>query len=154
MSVSTPEQLAKAIKARSSILVLTGSLCDEMELGQKKLSDYAADLALKLDAPIAAGANTVNALRSKGARATKKVAIEMVEMLRYDEWRDKVIPNRPELLVFVGFPREIAMALASAAKGTETISLGTAEIAEATYSLPDQSQAELEQALSSILKAL
>lgn len=154
MSASTLEQLARAMKARSNILVLTGSLCDEMELGQKKLSDYAADLALKLNAPIAAGANTVNALRGKGARVTKKVAIEIVEMLRYDEWRDKVIPDRPDLLVFIGFPREIARALASASQATETIFLGTAEIAEGTYSMPDQSQVELEKALSILLKTL
>lgn len=154
MSASTPEQLAKAMKDGRNILVMTGSLCDEMEFGQKKLSDYAAELALKLDAPIAAGANTVNALRTKGARVTKKVAIEIVEMLRYDEWRDKVLSNRPDLLVFIGFTRSVAQALAASASSTQTVNLGTAEIAEATYSLPDQSQAEFERALKSILKAL
>lgn len=154
MSVSTPAQLARAMKGKKGILILTGSLCDQMELGEKKLSDYAADLALKLDAPIAASANTVNALRAKGTRVEKKLAIEIVEMLRYDGWRDPIMRNRPEVLIFIGYPRGIASGLVSATEGAETIVLGTTAIAESTYSSPDQSQSDFEQSLKSLLKAL
>ncbi|MBI2958259.1 MAG: hypothetical protein HYY32_05385 [Chloroflexi bacterium] len=154
MSVSTPEQLARVMKARKNVLVLAGSLCDEMELEGKKLGEYAADISVKLGAPVAATANSIAALRANGAKASKKLAIQLVEMLRYEGWRDPIMPERPELLLFIGYPKDVMKALASASTAVETVALCTSAIEEATHSLPAGSQRQFADELEAILKGL
>jgi len=139
MSTVTPDQLASYIGGKSNVLVLAGYLCDEMEFEGKKLSDYVAELAAKLNAPVAATGNSVTALRQKGVKAQKKFAVPLVEMLRYDQWRDPIMANRPEVLLLIGYPPSIARGLVSAAQGVASVVLSTAAIEEATYSFPDAS---------------
>ncbi|MEW6033999.1 MAG: hypothetical protein AB1603_03995 [Chloroflexota bacterium] len=154
MSITTPAQLAKYIKGKKNVLVLAGYLCDEVEFNGKKLSDYAAEVALRLDVPVAATGNSVVALKQKGARAAKKVALGLVEMLRYKEWRDPVTASRPDLLVLIGYPREVARALVTAARGVETVVLGTSVVEEATYSLGDASLSQYQRNLEGLVKRL
>lgn len=154
MSVVTPAQLAKYMKARSNVIVMAGYQCDEMELDGRKLSDYAAEVALKLNAPVAATGNAVVALKAKGAKAIKKVAVELVEMLRYAEWRDPIMSHRPEAVVFIGYPKGIATSLVVAARDVDTMVLGADDVSEATYSLGDASLKKYQQNLDRLLKAL
>lgn len=154
MSVSTPARLAKYLKGKKNVLVMAGYHCDEVEFDDKKLSDYAADLANRLEAPIAAGGNSVVALKAKGAKATKKLALAVVEMFRYPSWRDPIMKERPDVLVFIGYPREMARGLVSAAKGVDTVVLGMAAVDEATLSLPDSSLKQYQRNLEGLVKAL
>lgn len=154
MSVATPARLARYIRGKKNVLVFAGYLCDEMELDGRKLSDYVAEISVKLGAPVAATGNTAVALKERGARAANKVALEVVEMLRYKEWRDPIMPQRPDLLVFVGYPGAIARALVTAAQGVETVVLGTAGVEEASQCLGEVSLAQYRRSLERLAKAL
>lgn len=154
MNPSTPAEVARAMKGTRNLLVLAGSLCDEMELDGRKLLDYAADIALKLDAPVAATANTVVALKARGVRTAKKAAVQMVEMLRHEGWRDPVAAQRPEMLVLIGYPGEVARALVVATQGAQIVALGTSAVEQATYSLGNASQKRFQVELEEIIKGL
>lgn len=153
MSLKEPAALADYLK-KKKVLVLTGFLCEEVELQGKKLGDYAADIARRLGAPVAAGATTAVAMRQRGLPGTKKMfAAEVVNYLRYP-WQDSVAPAKPELLVLVGYDRQSCGSLASAATDTETVSLGNAYVPEATFSFPDCSWHRWHQLLEELVRAL
>ncbi|MBI2857458.1 MAG: hypothetical protein HYX90_00150 [Chloroflexi bacterium] len=154
MKLSTPQQLAQVMRQKKSVLLFAGPYCDEMELGGSLLSDYASNISLRLDAPIAASANTVNRLRQKKAKVAKKSAIELVEMLRYPDWRDPITAPRPDLCVFIGFSNVVAAALAHASRGTDTVVLGMSPSPDATYGFAESSQSGLQSNLDALLAAL
>ena len=54
MSIMQPQELATYLKSKKNILLLTGALCDEVDFDGKTLMDYAAELAKKLNLPVAA----------------------------------------------------------------------------------------------------
>ena len=152
-SVMKPEELAKTMKAKSHVLIMTGALCDEVEFCGKKLLDYAAEIAGKVGAPVAATANTIMGLKERDVPRVKKMwAAEVVNYMRYP-WQDSVIDDKPDLLVLVGYNTTVAQSLVSAVVDAETMVLGNAVLEEATYSLPDASslqqwQNNLEQLLN------
>jgi CO dehydrogenase/acetyl-CoA synthase epsilon subunit len=154
MNTASPTQVADYLKGRRDVLMLAGYQCDELAWEDRRLSDYAAEVALKLGAPVAATGNSVVALKQRGAQARKRVAMEIVEMLRHEKWRDPIIEEKPGLLVLVGYPRGIAQALVSAAKGVETVVLGNAAIDGATYCLLEGSLKEYRHNLDLLLEAL
>ena len=154
MNTATSAQIAEYMRGKENVLILAGYQCDEMELGGRKLGDYAAELAVKLDAPVAATGNSVVALRDKGARARKQVALEVLELLRYEKWRGPIADKRPDLLVFIGYPRGMAQGLVSAARDVETVVLGTAAIEGATRCLPDASLKNYQKSLDQLIQSL
>jgi len=147
-------ELANALKSRKNVLLLTGYLCDEMELNGRRLVDYAADIALKLNLSVAATGNTVVALKERGVRAGKKVLAEMVNLTRFPHWGDPVITERPEVMVFIGYPPGVLKPLLPAVKGAETIVLGNVCLKEATFSLPDASLSQYRLNLESLIGEL
>jgi len=153
MSLITPTELAQYMQ-KKKVLLLTGSLCDKVELDGKKLLDYAAEVALKLKAPVAATANTASGLKAKGVDAKKKIAAEMVDYMRYEEWREPIMPQKPEVLLFIGYPTVVAKGLVSATKGVATVVLSNSYIEEATFSFPDSSLQGYQQNLEALLQNL
>ena len=155
MSTMQPQELATYLKSKRNILLLTGALCDEVDFDGKTLMDYAADLAKKLNLPVAATANTPKGLKERGVESVaKKIAIEIVDYMRWPEWREPIMEERPEVLAFIGYNTTVGRGLISAVKGAETVSLGNVHIEEATYSLPDASLAQYQQNLEQLLQAL
>ena len=154
MSATEPSQIANYLRSKKNVLILTGSLCDDLDLNGKQLFDYAIEVADKIGAPIAATGNTVNALREKGARAVKKMwASEVINYLRYP-WQDSVIENKPEALVFIGYSPVVAQSLVSMMKDTDSVVLGNTYMAGATYSLPDASLRQWQENLEQLIQAL
>ena len=147
-------EMVNSLKKRKNVLLLTGYLCDEMELGSRKLSDFAADIALKLDLPVAATANTVVPLKEKGVRATKKTLAEMVNLTRFPHWGDPIMAQRPEMMVFIGYPPRILRAVLPVVKDMETVVLGNVSLKEATFSLPDASLLQYRKNLASLIGEL
>jgi len=157
MIVNSPEELARnlrELKEKKRVLLATGALCDEIELDGKKLLDYAAELALKLDVPVAATGNTVRGLRERGVEKTKKIFVaELLEFLR-SKWLEPLMPERPEVLILVGYTPEITRRLLTGLKDVETAVLGPAAIPEASYSLPDMSLKQWAENLERLVKSL
>ncbi|MFC1944998.1 hypothetical protein ACFLX5_05955 [Chloroflexota bacterium] len=155
MSVMQPKELATYLKGKKKLLLLTGALCDELDFDGKTLMDYAADIAKKLGLPVAATANTPKGLKERGVEtAAKKVAIEIVDFMRWPEWREPIMAERPEALVFIGYNAVVGRGLVSAVQGAETVYLGNVYLEEATYSLPDSSLAQYQQNLEQIVQLL
>ncbi|OIP92260.1 MAG: hypothetical protein AUK24_01790 [Syntrophaceae bacterium CG2_30_49_12] len=152
MSVFT--ELVGNIKKRKNVLLLTGYLCDEMELGGRKLSDFAAQIALKLDLPVAATGSSAVPLKEKGVRATRKALAEMVNLTRFPYWGDPITAQRPEMMVFIGYPARMLKSVLPAVKGMETVVLGNMSMKDATFSLPDASLREYQKNLESLIGSL
>lgn len=154
MNASQPSQIAEYLKSKRNVLILTGSLCDDIDFNGKKLLDYAAEVAGKIGAPIAATGNTINGLRERNAKAVKKMwAIEVINYLQYP-WQDSVIENKPEALVFIGYSPAVAQRLVSMTKDTDSVVLGNTYIAGATCSLPDASLRQWQQNLEQLIQAI
>lgn len=156
MSIKQPQELASYIKSKKNVLLLTGSLCDEVEFDGKKLLDYAAEIAKKIKTPVAATGNTVVGLKARGVEsAKKKFAGEIVNAMRHP-WLDPIMGEKPELLVFIGYNPAVAASLASTVKDGETVVLGNTYVEQASYSLPDASAswAQWRQNLEQLIQAL
>lgn len=147
-------ELTSNIKKKKNVLLLTGYLCDEMELGGRKLSDFAAQIALKLDLPVAATGSSAIPLKEKGVRATRKALAEMVNLTRFPYWGDPITTQRPEMMVFIGYPARLLKAVLPAVKGMETVVLGNMSMKDATFSLPDASLIQYQKNLESLIAEL
>lgn len=153
MSTSKPPQIAKYLKAKKNVLVLTGSLCDEVDFNGRKLLDYAAEVAQKIGAPIAATGNTIRGLSEKGAKAKKMWAMEVINYLRYP-WQDSVTERKPEALVFIGYSPAVVQSLVSMMPDTDSVVLGNTYVAGATYSFPDASLRQWQKNLEQLIQAI
>ncbi len=154
MSVKDPSWIAQYLGSGKRVLIMAGALCDELELEDKSLLDYVADVAKKTKAPVAATGNTVNGLRERGIETNKAWAAEVVNFMRYD-WQHPIMDSRPEVLVLMGYSRTLAGNLVSAVERAETVVLGNTYVPEATYSLPDtDSYKEWQKELTDLVQAL
>lgn len=154
MSVKDPSWLAQYLSSGKKVLLLAGALCDQIELEDKSLLDYVAEIHKKTKAPVAATGNTVNGLRERGVDTNKAWAAEMVNFMRYD-WQNPIIDGKPEVMVFIGYSPTLATNLVSAVQDAETVVLGNTYIEEATYSLPDTTSfKEWQKELTELVQAL
>jgi CO dehydrogenase/acetyl-CoA synthase epsilon subunit len=154
MTVKDPSWLAKHLSSGKKVVIMAGALCDQVELEDKSLLDYAADIAKKTDAPVAATGNTVNGLRARGIDTRKAWAAEMVNFMRYD-WQHPISNGKPEVLILIGYSPIMAASLASAVQDAETVALGSTYVEEATYSLPNvTSFKEWQKELGDLVQAL
>ena len=137
--------LTKYFKGKR-VVIVAGELCNEIEFDGKGLLDYTVEISNKLGAPIAAAGNTAIPLREKGAKSvTKMWAIELTNFVRWpwdkEKEHPKIMDEKPEVLVFIGYSAPIAQSLASTVKKEDcaTIALGSKYIEGASYSFPDSS---------------
>lgn len=156
MSVRKPAQMARILKRNPKrTLVLAGALCDEVDFGGRKLLDYAAEIAQKLELPVAATGNTVLGFKAKGVASFKKAwAGEMVDLLR-GPCLEPLTKEKPELVVLIGYSPAVAGGLATAITEAETVSLGSSYVSEATYSLAESASfVEWQARLSELVEAI
>lgn len=153
MMVKDTARLARYLK-RKKALLLTGALCDEVAFDGTRLLDVAADIAKKLGVPVAATGNTPLGLKERGVGRVKKMWLaEVLNYLRYP-WQDSVSPQKPDLLIFIGYSPEVARRFVTAVTDADTVVLGNTYIEEATYSLPDANFAAWLDSLSRLAEAL
>ncbi|RLG38475.1 MAG: hypothetical protein DRN91_02585 [Candidatus Alkanophagales archaeon] len=153
MAAKEPLEIANFLKEKKrKVLVMSGQLCEKLELDGKPLLDYAVELANKLDAAVAATGNTVNAVRGK-VKATKKMwAAEIPIYLKYN-WKEPF--ERPEVLVLIGYTPDAARALVTTMSGVvETVVLDSVEVPEATASLNTMTIDKWKESLEEIIKNL
>ena len=153
MSVNTPKELAGYLKSKKNVLLLAGDLCTKIELDGKNLLDHAAEIARAMGAPVAATGNTPLGFKDKDVKYKKMYAAEVVNYLRRP-WEDDIIDQKPDVLVFIGYNKEVARRLISAVMDADTVNLSEQYVAEATYSLPDASLSEWQKSLQELAQAL
>ena len=158
MSEMQPSEIAGYLKDKRNVLLLTGALCDELDFDGKPLLDYAAEIAKKMNLPVAATGATIKGLRQRGIEnAAKKYAAEIADFVRSSEWRDPIMPVKPEVLVFIGYHPVAARGFISmVGDNAETVSINNVYVKEATYSLPDNSASfmEYQQSLEQLVQAI
>ena len=94
MSIKDAAWLGQYLSSGKRVLIMAGALCDQLELEDKSLLDYVADMSKKMKAPVAATGNTVNGLRERGIDTNKAWAAEMVNFMRWD-WQNPIrVPVR------------------------------------------------------------
>jgi acetyl-CoA decarbonylase/synthase complex subunit epsilon len=152
MSVKEPSWIAEYLSGKK-VLLLAGALCDQIDFGDKKLLDYAAEIAKALDVPVAATGNTVIGFRERGIDTRKAWAAEIINYMQFDEWLDPVMDGKPEILVFMGYSPMHTQKLICAVKNVETVTLGNMYIKEATYSFPDASLSKWQKGLAELIQA-
>ena len=141
--IAKGKELANYLKGKRTVIV-AGQLCNEIELGGKKLIDYVVEISNKLNAPVAAAGNTAIPLREKGVRSvTKMWAIELMNFMRWpwekEKEHPKIMDEKPQCLVFIGYAAPVAQSLVSTIKAgdCDTVVLGSKYIEAATFSFPD-----------------
>ncbi len=148
-----PEEIAKYLKEKKKVLIMSGWLCDRVELDGKKLIEYVVELANKLDAPVAATGNTVNTVRERINTKTKKMwAAEIPMYLRYD-WNEPF--ERPDVIVLIGYTPDVVRSIVTAMDGeVETVVLESKEVKEATISLPNMTVKEWKRSLEKLINSI
>lgn len=151
----TPNEAAKFLKEEKKKLLVAGSICNNLEVGGKKLLDYVVEIAKLTDTPIAATGNTMFQLKDNTEiKAKKMMAADLVNFLRVEKWEEPITPERPELLVFFGYYPDIARMLISTIKNGKTMILDNRYMEGATYSAPDLSFDEWAEFLNKLIDNL
>ncbi|MDP6102693.1 MAG: carbon monoxide dehydrogenase beta subunit family protein [Dehalococcoidia bacterium] len=140
MNVMKAKDLGKFVKGKKNPLLVTGSLCDELPL-DKSLLDYAVQIYKKLkERPVAATANTVVGLKERGLTIykTKKMWIgEIAQFTQPGQWKDPMIKERPDVLIFLGYTPTSLNWICSMVADMDTVALSYQPVEEATGSLGD-----------------
>jgi len=145
-------EIAKYLKNRKGALVMVGGEANQLSVNGKSLLDYADSLAQKLDARIAATANTAQELKkSSQAEVFSVFAAEVMNGLKYEESSGKKLPG---CIVLLGYNSRVGRSLISTVERIDTIFLGSAYVEAATLSLPDASLSEWGRSLTKILGEL
>ncbi|MDY7036476.1 MAG: hypothetical protein SV375_10010 [Thermodesulfobacteriota bacterium] len=145
-------EIAKYLKDRKGALVMVGREANQLSVNGKSFLDYADSLAQKLDARIAATANTARELKkSSQADVFSVFAAEVMNGFKYEETMGKKLPT---CIVLLGYNPRVGRSLISTVEGIDTLFLGSAYVEEATLSLPDASLSEWGQSLTQILEEL
>lgn len=138
-------KLAEYLKGKR-VVIVAGELCNQIEFDGKKLLDYTVEISNKLGAPVAAAGNTPLPLREKGAKSVSKMwAIELMNLMRWpwekEKEHPKIMDEKPEVLLLIGYSAPIAQSLVSTAKREDcaTVVLGSKYVEGASYSFPDSS---------------
>ena len=153
--ILAPDETAKLIKEEKRRLLVAGSICNDLEVGGKKLLDYVVDIAKLTDTPIVATGSTMFHLKdNKEIKAKKMMAADLVNFLRAEKWEEPITSERPELLVFLGYYPDIVKMLSSTIQNGKTMVLDNRCMNEPTYSAPDMSFNEWAQYLDNVIDHL
>lgn len=153
--VLTPDETVRLLKEEKKCLLMAGSICNNLEVGGRKLLDYVVDIAKLTDTPIAATGSTMFQLKdNKEIKAKKMMAADVVNFLRADKWEEPLTPEKPELLVFFGYYPDVAKMLISTIMGQKTMALDNRYMDGATYSAPDLSISKWAEFLDTVVDKL
>ncbi len=134
MTKFNAQETAAYIKDHKQPVLVAGDGCDNIELGGKKLIEYAALIAEKLNCPVAATGNTILYLRKKGGLKAKKMWL--AELFRYldDDWPGSLVDERPDLLVMIGYHPNRINGMVKSARNIHTVFLGPGNATSAEIS--------------------
>ena len=148
-------KLVGYLRGKKEKLMMCGEFCNRIELDDKRLIDFAAAIAVKTGAHVAATGNTVVELKRRGVATRKMWAAEVIFYLQYNRWREGLgLPARPDVVILLGYNIDMLRAIVGALKGMETVVLDNIVVEEATFSLPELSIREWKDALEGIIHGL
>ncbi len=142
------------IKKHKNPVLVTGDGCDNISLNGKKLVEYAAEIAKKLDCPVAATGNTVLYLKKNDELNIKKMWL--AELFRYldEDWVDNLSESRPDLLILIGYHPRIVDGMVSNARRIHTVFLGPGKLSSANRSTDEVPLKDWKSNLENFINAL
>ena len=145
----------RTIREHRSPLLVAGEDCRRIVLQDRPLLDYAVDFAAKLGCPMAATGTLLPAVRERNA-GLKAKKMWLAEIFRYleDDWAEPLLPERPDLLILIGYRPALLQGLAVGTRGVHLIHLGPGRLPAAHLSVEETSLEEWKRHLDDLLKAL
>lgn len=142
------------IKKHKNPVIVAGDGCDNIELGGKKLVEYAGQIAEKLGCAVAATGNTVLSLKKNDKLKIKKMWL--AELFRYldEKWEDSLVENRPDLLILIGYHPRIVEGMVSNARRIHTVFLGPGKLNSANRSTDEVPLKDWKTSLDNLVNAL
>jgi len=148
-------QWARRLRDHDRPLIVAGDGCDQIELDGKPLSEYARELAKRLDCPVAATGNTVVALQEED-KGVKLKKMWLAELFRYleEKWEDPIMEDRPDLLLLLGYQPHRLSGMVAGIRDIGVVHLGPGELPEADLTMGAIPLREWKQNLDALLKEL
>ncbi len=146
---------ATFLRGHQNPLVCAGQGCLEIELGGKRLLEYAREVASRLKCPIAATGNVQAVLGSAGQEVRSK-KMWLAELFCYLQgtWQEPLLAKRPDLVVLAGYPPWMIRGLVERVKAVSFVHLGPGRLENADRSVGEAPLGEWKQALERLVEAL
>lgn len=157
--ITKPEVVAALVKKSKRSIFVVGHEAAEVELGKLKLIDYMIKLAETTKAPVVATAHTIGEFLRRGFKlATEMPAVDIANRLRDPDWKGLDGGGQYDLVLFAGIQYYLEWNLLSGLKHfaphLKTISLDRFYQPHASWSFPNISPKELQEALKLIATTL
>lgn len=150
------EQMAILLKRKKKVMMITGALSEKIRFPDgNSLLDYALKVSNTLGASLSATGNTLRPLKEKDANinGAKQWFIEIINQVS-SPFPGPFLGNKPDLMLFIGYPAGVLNNFLPTVEGIETAYLGIRHIPSATASPPDMSLKDLQNYLEELLQAL
>lgn len=135
-------------------LILAGDVCNHIMLDSKRLTEYAAEIALKLDCQVGATGNAINDLsKYQGIKVRKAWLAELITALK-GEWAEPILSERPDILIFIGYRPEMIDGLLAGVESVGSVHLGPGKSLASERSLAATTFSEWKQNLEALLGAI
>ncbi len=124
MAIFNASKCAQYINNHKNPLMVVGDISDNVKLNGKMLTEYAAEVALKLDCQVAATGNSVLEIKKhEGIKVKKMWLAELIIGLK-GKWADPVLSERPDLLIFIGYRPDVIDGMVAGLKRIHSVHLG------------------------------
>lgn len=149
------KEWATFMRGHQNPLVCAGQGCLEIDLGGKKLLEYAREVASRLKCPIAATGNVQAFLGSDGQEGrSKKMWLAEVFGYLQGNWQEPLLEKRPDLVVLAGYPPWMVRGLVEGVRGVSFVHLGPGRLENAHRSVGEAPFGQWKQALERLVEAL
>ena len=140
--IEDPAEYAHLIKRANRPLLIVGTWAITKSLGNKLIIEYAVEIAKALNIPICATAHTKKKLLELGIEPASSYDItEILNHLKYPEWKGVKKEGNHDLVMFLGFRTDLGeqglSTLKHFAPHLKTMTLCKYYYPHASYSLPN-----------------
>jgi acetyl-CoA decarbonylase/synthase complex subunit epsilon len=154
-----PEVLASLIEKSKRTILIVGHRASDIDIGDKKLIDYAIDLANAKDIAVVATAHSIKEFFNRGFRgATSMPLMDIANRLSDSGWNGLDDAGDYDLAIFIGIPYYMAWLVLSGLKHMsshlQTVSLDGQYQPNASWSTPNISPLELQEFLDILLERI
>lgn len=112
------------IREHQNPLIVAGEGCNHIKFDHKMLTNYVAEMAQKLDCQVAATGNIIKEIeKHQGIKVKKAWLGELIASLK-GEWADPILPQRPDILIFIGYRPDMIDGMIADLKQIDTVHLG------------------------------
>ena len=154
MAIFNASKCAEYINKHKNPLIVVGDICDNVKLNGKMLTEYAVNVALKLDCHVAATGNTILTIKKHESIKVKKMWLAELIVALKGKWADPFISERPDLLIFIGYRPEVIDGMVAGLKRIHSVHLGPGKSRATNQGVEAVKFSEWESNLSELIKEI